>query len=265
MVLAAPDSVPAEVFEGLGQLSAGLDKLAARVQADQNANRAGRFGQPRSRPQLRTELDTLPAKGAPAALFCEFDGLCVSGDIESVLLGQVGEDRDERVAAWQRMAISQEEALTQLREAGVQLDTAFVDFVESCMISDVAVCIVSRSLKALVRMMLRDAGIGHIEVYAHDSYIEPGGVWKVCFRDNSESGHNKADSVRRARSGQANKGSLVYVGSAPCDFAPVEAAQVDHLLAVPHSPLAALCDGAGVRYREFRGWEALARELVQET
>ena len=35
--MAAPDSVPAEVFEGLSQLSAGLDKLAARVQADQQA------------------------------------------------------------------------------------------------------------------------------------------------------------------------------------------------------------------------------------
>jgi 2-hydroxy-3-keto-5-methylthiopentenyl-1-phosphate phosphatase len=246
----------AGVQDGLVRLTTGIDRLVARAEA--------RHGRARRPVLLRTDLTELPGQEASIMLCCEFDGLCTTGDMEAALFGHALDERDERQAAWHALTLTLEEAVQQLREAGVRLDPAFCELVEQCTVDRIRVCIISRGVKPLIRAMLREEGIGHVEVFAHDGHFDRagGGVWRVSFRDHSESGHNKADSIRRAQMGTAASG-VVYVGHARCDLAPVLANQVDCLFAPRGSLLAGLCADAGVRHCEFEGWAALSTTLAQ--
>ena len=59
----------------------------------------------------------------------------------------------------------------------------------------------SRGLKSLIRL-LREQGLGHVEVLANDMYVQRDSdhAWSVSFRDDSETGHDKGESLRRAAS-----------------------------------------------------------------
>ena len=56
---------------------------------------------------------------------------------------------------------------------------------------------------------------------------------------------------------------VVYVGWAACDFVPVQEGLVQTLYAPAGSPLAELCDEAGVRYRSFAGWDAVLSDITR--
>jgi 2-hydroxy-3-keto-5-methylthiopentenyl-1-phosphate phosphatase len=210
---------------------------------------------------IRTELDVIPS--GPVTVFCEFDGLCCAGSIEVTLLGSnVQEGRDAQQAAWQGLKMTLGETLAKLDAAGVRIEPAFIDFVEQCSIRRMRVCVLSRGLKPLIRAMLRDQGIGHVEVLAHDGYVDEAGEWHVSLRDDSRTGHDKAESLRRALRNH-EQGAVVLVGRTACDFAPVLAGGVDCVLAPRPSALASLCDQNSVRTRTFEGWDELSKALLR--
>jgi 2-hydroxy-3-keto-5-methylthiopentenyl-1-phosphate phosphatase len=210
---------------------------------------------------IRTELDVIPS--GPVTVFCEFDELCCAGSIEVTLLGSnVQEGRDAQQAAWQRLKMTLGEALAKLDAAAVRIEPAFIDFIEKCSIRRMRVCILSRGLKPLIRAMLREQGIGHVEVLAHDGYVDEVGEWHVSLRDDSRTGHDKAESLRRALRNH-EKGAVVLVGRTACDFAPVLAGGVDCVLAPRPSALASLCDQTSVRMRTFEGWDEFSKALLR--
>ena len=273
-----------EIEGGMAALASSVDVLATRALKDGGERQGQRreeqvlqrhrvLNDLRAEAQganLRTDLAALPAAGAPVTIFCEWDSLCLTGDGEAVLLGDAVEGRDARLAAYEAMSIPLDEAITSLDAAGVRLDPAFVEFVELAMVRHARVCVLSRGIKPLIRGLLRAEGIGHVEVLAHDMHVDRanGDRWRVAFRDHSESGHDKGESMRRALSGLqsgGNKGAVVLVGRTSCDFAPVHAGRVDCLVAPRPSELARRCDDAGVAFHEFSGWEALAAALLAST
>ena len=210
---------------------------------------------------IRTELDVIPS--GPVTVFCEFDELCCAGSIEVTLLGSnVQEGRDAQQAAWQRLKMTLGEALAKLDAAAVRIEPAFIDFIEKCSIRRMRVCILARGLKPLIRAMLREQGIGHVEVLAHDGYVDEVGEWHVSLRDDSRTGHDKAESLRRALRNH-EKGAVVLVGRTACDFAPVLAGGVDCVLAPRPSALASLCDQTSVRMRTFEGWDEFSKALLR--
>ena len=210
---------------------------------------------------IRTELGVIPS--GPVTVFCEFDELCCAGSIEVTLLGSnVQEGRDAQQAAWQRLKMTLGEALAKLDAAAVRIEPAFIDFIEKCSIRRMRVCILSRGLKPLIRAMLREQGIGHVEVLAHDGYVDEVGEWHVSLRDDSRTGHDKAESLRRALRNH-EKGAVVLVGRTACDFAPVLAGGVDCVLAPRPSALASLCDQTSVRMRTFEGWDEFSKALLR--
>jgi len=258
-----PDAAFMANFEAqLAKLQEGITKLSARAEADLNAGKPSKLflSNPETSKKLRTELSELPT--GTTTVFCEFDELCLQGDAEATLLGCSIEGRDDRVAAWQSLKMPIEEAVAKLEAADVRLDPSFVEFIERCSVRRLRVCILSRGLKPLVRALLREQGIGHVEVLAHDMYVDrQTSEWKVAFRDDSETGHDKAESVRRALRNH-EKAAVVLVGRTVCDYAPILAGSVDCVIAQRPSELARLCDEAGVRTRDFKGWDDLTASTL---
>ena len=176
------------IEDGMAALVSGVNALADRAQrAESHASKEDHALQQRHRAvsalqaeargaNLRTNLTALPtaAAGTPPTLFCEFDGLCVTGDIEAALFGgAVVGGRDARLAAYEALSGSLDAAVASLDDAGVRLDPAFVEFVELASVRRLRVCVLSRGLKPLIRCLLRAEGIGHVEVRGHDTTEYP--------------------------------------------------------------------------------------------
>ena len=242
-----------------------LEKLQAHVQKTDKAEKAS-FAK-------RKDLTALPTADATLTLFTECDELIISGDIDRVLLGaetaaRCYADKDARLAALTALKIPLDEAMSKLADAGVKLREDFIEFVEMAAVKRMHVCCLSRGLKGLIRQLLREEGLGHVEVLAHEMHVDrnAGNQWKVCMRDESETGHDKAETMRRqlkGRSKEAAKGQVVLVGNFACDFAPVKAGLVDCLCAPPGSALANLATSAGIEHRAFDGWNRLTKELLK--
>ena len=135
----------------------------------------------------------------------------------------------------------------------------------TCAVRRLRLCCLSRGLKQLIRLLLREEGLGHVEVLAHDMFVERarGNAWRVSFCDDSATGHDKAESMRRALQGNKTRGGgVVLVGRLACDFAPVKAGMVSCLYAPPDSALAEMASAAGIRHRPFTGWSELAAALL---
>lgn len=251
------------IEQQIGALSDGIARLADRVEAQ--------IGQ--KKPPERTALATLPS--APFTIFCEFDGLA-AGDTEGVLLGPPAcgalvdaartAARDARVAAYEQLRLPLDAAVAKCEAAGAGLAPAFIEFAEACCVHRVRLCVLSRGLKPLIRLMLREQGLGHVEVLANDMFVDKAsGAWRLSCRDDSASGHEKGDSVRRALAGApagAAAQRVVHVGRNACDFAPAAAGRVDCLVAPADSELARCCAELGVEFRAWAGWDELAKQLL---
>jgi len=118
-------------------------------------------------------------------------------------------------------------------------------------------------MKSFIRLLMRNEGIGHVEVLAHDMCVDrgEGNAWRVALRDGSETGHDKAESVRRALRSQ-EPAPVILVGRTACDFAPIRAGLVDCCVSAADTPLAKCCTDAGVQIHHFTGWSALARRFL---
>ena len=263
----ADEAMFASIESQLALLQESVSRLSAKAQSNADDRVDARVAatwkelMQEKEKVIRTELDVIPS--GPVTVFCEFDELCCAGSIEVTLLGSnVQEGRDAQQAAWQRLKMTLGEALAKLDAAAVRIEPAFIDFIEKCSIRRMRVCILSRGLKPLIRAMLREQGIGHVEVLAHDGYVDEVGEWHVSLRDDSRTGHDKAESLRRALRNH-EKGAVVLVGRTACDFAPVLAGGVDCVLAPRPSALASLCDQTSVRMRTFEGWDEFSKALLR--
>ena len=240
-----------------------LESLQARLQQEETASK--------QRAAARLDLTALPSDDN-MTIFTECDELMVSGDVESALLGAEAAargyaDKAARLAALTALKMPLDDAMAKIAAAGVALRPDFIEFVEMCAVKRVRLCCLSRGLKPVLRAMLREEGLGHVEVLAHEMAVEraDGNTWSVCLRDDSETGHDKAESMRRALQGGARgskRGSIVLVGQLACDYAPVKAGMVDCLYAPAGSKLAEAARAAGVKHRDFDGWQALQKCLL---
>jgi 2-hydroxy-3-keto-5-methylthiopentenyl-1-phosphate phosphatase len=229
-----------------------------------------------SKPTKRTKLADWPsAFDDSLSIFTEFDQLCLSGRVDDVLLGEEAaaagaDDKAVRLAALCRLDVPLDEAVSKLDQSGVRLREEFVDFAEMCAARRIRLLVLSRGLKPLIRQVLRDQGLGHVEVLAHDAFVEPeSGKWRVSYRDESATGHDKAESMRRALQSHGTKKpagaapSVLLVGQYACDFAPVSAGSVDCLLAPAGSELAQRAAAEGIAHRTFNGWPEVLQQLLQ--
>lgn len=150
---------------------------------------------------------------------------------------------------------------------GVQLRDEFAEWCEGAAMSEWQVCVLSPSLKPVVRQLLRDAGLGHVTALAADA---------VCRSDSAGwevSAWSGTDRIRALRgwlsSSMPSEGGppsvqLVLVGARAQDalLLRAEPPLVRTLYVVEASPLERWCVANKVRFRAFRGFEALRADLV---
>ena len=289
-VRAVRQEVIDDVSGKLGELSAAVDKLSTKAAADLAAQqqKSGSVTLEQVHGMLRQQMSSssdsaslaskdlaqLPAKfDESLTIFTEFDDLCLSGNSESVLLGEDAaeagkRDKAARLDALSKLSMPLEDAVTKLSGAGITMRDDFIDFAEMCAAKRVRLCVLSRGLKSLIRLLLREQGLGHVEVLANDMYVQRDSdhAWSVSFRDDSETGHDKGESLRRAmqgtRGGGKSKPTVLVLGKHLCDFAPVRAGLVDCLYAPPGSELAKAAAAASATFRNFDGWQELTSRLL---
>jgi len=121
--------------------------------------------------------------------------------------------------------------------------------------------VLSHGLKPIIRHFLRQAGLGHVEVFGNDLGFKPDGSWDVCMRDGSPSGHDKGETLQQALRGSQLNARVVVVSYASEDFCVVETGLVNTLYTPQGCPLAERCQGAGLRTRPFEGWDAMVNQL----
>lgn len=274
-------NVVADINEQLGALVAGVERLSAKAQEKVAAGSGGTPSLEAMQQQMLRNEQARPKRTALANLdaiafdehttiFTEFDDLVLSGDVDLALLGEGRReadiallDRDARLAALSALRLSMDDAAKALEAAGVRMRDDFVDFAEMCAVKRVRLLVLAKGMKPLIRLLLREQGLGHVEVLAHDLHVTADNEWKVSLRDGSPSGHDKAESVRRALKTATTKAkATLQVGAHACDLAPASAGHVDCLLAPDGSALAAAAKAAGVEYSAFEGWGALTARVM---
>jgi len=192
------------ISDQLGELGDKVEALLKRAAADADKPSAIKDG-------VAKDLSNLPAAGTPLNIFVEVEGLAFSvDDTEQALLGAGavasssdvcagGSSLEQRKAALQELSFPLRGVIELLDGQGVVLRDDFVEFCEQCCMRRLSVSVCSKGFKELIRRFLRGAGLGHVEVHANDSSVDLEGNWAPCFRDSSDSGHDKARSVRCAK------------------------------------------------------------------
>jgi len=207
------------------------------------------------------------SNGDALVIFCEFEGVACSADTEAVLVGKAGGTAEERTKRLQAglAGESLEHALARLEAAGTVLAPGFAAFAEQCLVKGITLHVLSRGWKPLISHFLRAAGLGHVQVSANHLLVSGEGNWRLCFRDHSVSGHDKAEALRRAqRDAHPAQPAVLLVGRFACDLAAVQAKDelVQTVYATRDSELWVGCERAGVPVSEFGGWGALAEEVL---
>ena len=243
------DLVGAQVSE----LSDKVAALAARYEAD--------LAKQKRQPQLADA----PREEDGLLVFVEFEALACTLDTEAALLGDSSGTADERKARFAALeGVTFERAMERLEAAGAALAPGFVEFAEQCLVRKVTLHVLSRGWKRIIQHFLRSAGLGHVQVSANE-LMERDGRWRLCFRDNTPDGHDKAEAVRRAmRDQRPAQPRVALIGRSRCDLGPVEAdgPLVHDVHAPADSALAAALAGSRSPANAFDGWGAAARELL---
>ena len=278
--LPSNESVPkeflADVHNQMDALMDGVSKLVSKMEA--KANRL-ETQQPASVEEFESfvkaqndmaarvastvsDLTALPKTfDETTVIVTEFDDICMNGEVDKALLGEAraaeaASGASARTDALQALRMSLEDASAHLAAAKVTLRDDFIEFAEVCGSKCVRLIILTESLKPLVRLLLREQGLGHIEVLAHDMMVSPSTTeWKVSLNQDGW----KAEAFRRALQNSKTKPTAVLqVGRLASDLPVATAGKVTGLLAPVSSALNRLAVQSGLRHREFAGWEALA-------
>lgn len=266
------DETRAKVEAQLDDLGKAVDRLATKAEANMAEGRPALRMRHASVQDIASlcHLDELAGGDAPLSIFCEFEGLIFTVDTDEVLLTREGAEaattatgaREKRAAAYAALRMPLKDGLAKLEAVGGRLAPGFEDFAELCAIRSARICVLTRGLKPVVRHFLRSAGLGHIEVLGNELSVSEEGSWRLGFRDHSDTGHSKAESIQRTLVGQQQTAArVVMLGTDSGDFDAVEAGLVQTLFAPDGSGLAARCDEAGLRRRSFVSWAALVDEL----
>ena len=167
----------------------------------------------------------------------------------------VAESASARTEALEELRMSLDDTIAALATAGVRIRDEFVDFAEACAMRRVRLVVLSKSLKPLVRQLLREQGLGHVEVLAHDMMVEPSTQqWKISLNNEGW----KAEALRRClQNARAKPSAVVQIGRCACDLPVATGGRITGLLVPVGSELAHLAAQSGVRHREFGGWQAL--------
>jgi 2-hydroxy-3-keto-5-methylthiopentenyl-1-phosphate phosphatase len=201
-------------------------------------------------------------------IYCEFEGVACTIDTEAALVGEAGGEAELRKQRLQALdGESLEQALERCEAAGATLAPGFVEFAEACLVKGITLHVLSRGWKPVISHFLRGAGLGHVQVSANHLLVSGDECrWRLCFRDHTPSGHDKAEALRRAqRDLRPARPAAVLLGNFACDLGAAEAKDelVQRLYAARDSELWAAATAAGVPVREFVGWEAFAEEVLQ--
>lgn len=269
-----PADILSEVNEQMGELLAATDRLAAKMVTNSNATKQSKALElsdlrkfvedaegERAQKVERADLAALPASvDEKTIIFTEWDELVLHGNVEQVLLGETqaaaaGQSTDARMEALESLNMTLEEASSALSAAGVTMREDFVDFAEMCAVKRVRLCILSRGLKPLIRLLLREQGLGHVTVLANDMIAQSGQGWKVSLNADGWKGEAMRRELQTAR--KAALETVLQIGNSACDFPVATGGNVTALITPVGSDLARICAQSGVRHREFAGWAPL--------
>jgi hypothetical protein len=185
---------------------------------------------------------------------------------------------DTREAGWRRQAavalrapVADVVAAT-MRACGAALSEPFAEWCEVASIEQWHVCVLSASLKPVVRHFLRDAGLGHITALGADaicraqpasdgSFVWAVSLWSAIDRVRALRGW--LSSTATTAGGDALP-QLVYVGAHVQDalLLRAEPPLVRTLYVLPNSQLERWCEAHGVRHRKFEGFDRLRADLA---
>lgn len=243
------------------------DLVGAQVSelSDKVAALASRYEADLAKQKRQPQLADAPRDEDGLLVFVEFEALACTLDTEAALLGDSSGTADVRKARFSALeGITFERAMERLEAAGAALAPGFVAFAEQCLVRKVTLHVLSRGWKRIIQHFLRSAGLGHVQVSANE-LMERDGKWRICFRDNTPDGHDKAEAVRRAmRDQRPARPRVALIGTHLDDLGPVEAdGPLVHAVYAPaDSALAAARSRSGSPANAFGGWEAAARELL---
>lgn len=200
-------------------------------------------------------VDSAKTASAELAVFVDFDGTITDLDTFDVLVRSIAGD-----APWARLEAELAAGRLTLRDAlaaearllgGISLAEADALLARATRVDPAF----PAGVAPLIRLALARCGLDDLPVHANEVEVVPDG-WRLCFRDASANGHDKARAVRRA----AAAGDVtVFIGDGRSDF---EAALVaDRRFARRGRALEAYLRDVHVPYAAFDDFTEVARAL----
>ncbi|OGN97937.1 MAG: hypothetical protein A2Z77_08835 [Chloroflexi bacterium RBG_13_51_36] len=202
---------------------------------------------------------------------CDFDGTVTETDISFLLLGAFAQGDWRRllqdykehkisVGAFNTRAFAMvkadEHTLLQFLKGDLKVRAGFHELVNHCQERGFRLVIVSNGLDFYIRAILKDLGLGHLEVYAAQAAFHPEGM-EVHYV--GPDGRRLDDGFKEAYIESFLKPGyrVVYIGNGDSDIAPAKYAH--HVFAT--GDLAVYGRERNLKYKPFETFLEVVREL----
>jgi 2,3-diketo-5-methylthio-1-phosphopentane phosphatase len=209
----------------------------------------------------------------PLKIFSDFDGtisLIDTGDLivdscigqearraidDQIVSGQIS-FREGFIAQFAGVDLTWEEVCELLRLKN-GLDPTFAPFVRWTEEVVIPLVVLSSGFEQFIRAHLASAGLEHIEIRANQVSVQ-GRSWRIHFRDDSPSGHDKAGALKEAH---AEGYRTLFIGDGVSDIPAASVA--DLLFAKKGERLARYCIENGIAYHPFANFSDVLTYLKQ--
>ncbi|KAJ5950568.1 uncharacterized protein N7479_008981 [Penicillium vulpinum] len=234
-----------------------------------------------------TIAQTKPYQKRKIIIFSDFDGTIFLQDTGHVLVDNLGcgaayrQKLEEQFKTGERTfrEISDDMwgSLTipfgdgfDIMEKTLELDPGFREFHQYCVAEGFPFNVISAGLKPVLQrtldLFLGEEEASSIEIVANDLQSSSGGTpWKPVWRDNTDSGHDKGESVQKARAKAQSECEpdemplIIFIGDGVSDLA--AAREADVLFARRGLRLEEYCIEHGIPYTPFDNFSQIKKEV----
>lgn len=152
----------------------------------------------------------------------------------------------------------------------VKLDPGFESMVNWCYESNIPVIVVSSGMSIIINnllnVLIKDVKLrNHIEIISNDTIINDDGSWAIKYRDNSDFGHDKNQSIVNTLSkfnDNNDKPFSFYCGDGVSDISASKSC--DLLFAKKGYDLVDVCIRDGVKFIEFENFNDILKVLKEK-
>ncbi|KTW29412.1 hypothetical protein T552_04113 [Pneumocystis carinii B80] len=220
-------------------------------------------------------------------VFCDFDGTIAIQDSGKILFDRYGcspekqekleevlrrgerSFRDISEELWGYLKLSLSEGIDIVVQE-LEVDPGFYNFYNFCLNSSIPFWIISSGLypllKASLSKFLGAEMAEHIKIISNDVEVNPEGIWKPIWRDDTPFGHDKAASIKNCIKNYSNNESkelspvIIFIGDGVSDFSVVNS--VDILFARKGFSLEKYCLEHSIPYISYETFDDVQREIT---